>query len=227
VKERTDTRVSPAPGFPAAYYCSLLAGLVHKANNILTVLTGHSGLLLLEPTLSEETLQPIRRISRAAETLSRYLDQANAVSRATVLVLEPIVFSDFLKALTPPSGLNIQNKCDDKVRILGDRRKLQETVEEILRNAVEANATTEIVTAIQEPRIVRLDFRDDGHGIKEAVLPKIFDPFFTTRLRQEQFGLGLFRVRGELARMNADVAAASDGKTYTEISIRIPSGSAV
>ncbi|MEA3206823.1 MAG: hypothetical protein QOG92_2548, partial [Verrucomicrobiota bacterium] len=37
--------------YPADYYASLLVGLIHKLNNVITVLTGHSGLLLLEPNL--------------------------------------------------------------------------------------------------------------------------------------------------------------------------------
>jgi signal transduction histidine kinase len=215
---------SQSPGFPADHYASLLAGLIHKSNNIITVLSGHTGLLLLEQNLSEEILQPIRRMSRAAEMLSRYLDEAGVVSKATVLVLEPIVFSGFLETLTRPSRLKVQNRCDSKLKILGDRRKLKDTFEQILQNADEANATTEIVTAANDSSAVRIGFRDNGHGIKPEVMQRVFDPFFTTRTQRGQFGLGLFRARGELARMGGEISATSDGKAYTEILIRIPAG---
>ena len=222
VGEITQLRRSQSPGFSANYYASLLAGLIHKSNNIITVLSGHSGLLLLEQNLSEEILEPVRRMSKAAEMLSRYIDEAGVLSQATVLILEPIAVSDLLEMLTPPHGLKIRKKLGMDVMILGDRRKLKETVEQILRNAAEADATFEIVTATKEESTVLLSFRDNGHGIKAEVLERVFDPFFTTHTQQGRFGLGLFRAKGELARMNGEISAASDGETYTEILIRIP-----
>ncbi|HEX7194442.1 MAG TPA: ATP-binding protein [Chthoniobacterales bacterium] len=161
-------------------------------------------------------------MSRAAETLSQYIDEAGVLSKATVLVLEPIAFSDLLGMLTTPSGLKIQKRRSEDVTLLGDRRKLKETFEEILRNAIEADATSEIVTATKEQSTVCLSFRDNGHGIKAEGMEKIFEPFFTTHTQQGRFGLGLFRAKGELARMSGEISAASDGKTYTEILIRIP-----
>ena len=222
VKEGTDSGRPQSPGFPAAYYASLLGGLIHRSNNLLTVLSGHSGLLFLEPNLSDEVLQPVRRMAQATETLSRCLDEAGAASKETVLFFEPIVFRDFFKTLAFPPGMEVKNNCDNNLTLLGDRRKLKETFEQILRNAVEAKATFETITSKKDPPTVRLSFRDNGHGIKAEVMPRIFDPFFTTRTQQGLFGLGLFRARGELARMNGEILATSDGKTYTEVSVRIP-----
>ena len=222
MKEGIDSGRPQSPGFPANYYASLLTGLIHKSNNLLTVLSGHSGLLILEPNLSEQVLQPVRRMAQAAQTLSRCLDEASAACKETVLFFEPILFRDFFKTLAVPPGLEVKINCDDNLTILGDRRRLKDTFEQILQNAVEAEATSEIITATKGSSIARLSFRDNGHGIKAEVMPKIFDPFFTTRAQQRPFGLGLFRARGELARMNGEIFAASDGKTYTEILVRIP-----
>jgi signal transduction histidine kinase len=161
-------------------------------------------------------------MAQAAETLSRCIDEAGAASKETILFFEPIVLRDFFKTLAVPPGLEVKDNCDDSVTILGDRRKLKDTFEQILRNAVEAKATFEIITATKDSSTARLSFRDNGHGITAEVMPKIFDPFFTTRTQQRLFGLGLFRARGELARMNGEILAASDGKTYTEILVRVP-----
>ena len=222
MKERPDSGRSRSPGFPADYYASLLTGLIHKSNNLLTVLSGHSGLLFLEPNLSEEVLQPVRRMAQAAETLSRCIDEASAASKETVLFFEPILFLDFSKTLVVPPGLEVKNNCHDNLTILGDRQKLKDTFEQILRNAVEASASREIITATKDSSTARLSFRDNGHGIRAEIMPKIFDPFFTTRTQHRLFGLGLFRARGDLARMNGEIFAASDGKTYAEIFVRIP-----
>jgi signal transduction histidine kinase len=55
-------------------------------------------------------------------------------------------------------------------------------------------------------------------------MSRVFDPFFTTRKPDENFGVGLFRARGDLARMKGEISAESDGKTYTEILVRLPAG---
>jgi signal transduction histidine kinase len=218
----TDSPSSKAREYPANYYASLLAGLVHKLNNMITVLTGHTGLLLLEPTLPEEVTQPVRRISRASEMLSKLIDAASSVSKAPTLVLEPIVVSEFLATLAPPFGLKIQKKCSESLALLGDRLRLKNVFEQILENSTDANANFELITVTREKSLVFLRFRDNGHGIKSEVITRIFDPFFTTRTQQGRYGLGLFRARGDLARMSGEISADSDGETYTEISVGMP-----
>ena len=161
-------------------------------------------------------------MSSAAELLSRYIDEAGMVSKASVLVLEPIIVPDFLDTLLRPPRLKVQKCFDGRLNILGDAKKLKDTFEQILQNADEANATAETVTVKQEASVVRISFRDNGHGIKSEVMPRVFDPFFTTRTQRGKFGLGLFRARGELARMGGEISATSDGKTYTEILVHLP-----
>jgi signal transduction histidine kinase len=58
--------------------------------------------------------------------------------------------------------------------------------------------------------------------MKIEVMRRAFDPFFTTRRQREQFGLGLFKARGDLARMRGQIHAESDGKSYTEVIVRLP-----
>ena len=69
--EKTQPSNSNTEGFPVEYYAALLAGLIHKLNNIITVVSGHTGLLLLEPNLRGDILQPVQQMSRAAQLLSR------------------------------------------------------------------------------------------------------------------------------------------------------------
>ena len=211
-------------GFSAEYYAALLAGLIHKLNNIITVLSGHSGLLLLEPNLKGDTLQAVQQISRAALHLSRCIDEAAIMSRVGPLSLEPVALSELFESLVSPPGLSISKQFDEQVRVMADRRKLKEVLEEILRNASEANAKSAVVVADIRAGSVEIRLRDDGHGIKAPVRPRVFDPFFTTRKQEEKFGLGLFRAKGDLARMKGQIFVESDGKTYTQILVRLPTG---
>jgi signal transduction histidine kinase len=209
-------------GFPAEHYAALLAGLIHKLNNIMTVLTGHTGLLLIE-NLSGDTLHSVQELSRAAQLLSRYIDETAILTRAAPLLPESVGLSELLESLQFPGDLSIKRQFGGRLKVFADRRKLKEIFEQILRNASEANAKTTVVTASANAGFVEVRFRDDGHGIEPPVA-RVFDPFFTTRTREENFGLGLFRARGDLARMKGEISAESDGKTYTEILVRLPAG---
>jgi len=63
---------------------------------------------------------------------------------------------------------------------------------------------------------VELQFRDTGHGISDAELPKIFDPLFTTKPRS--IGLGLAIVKQTIERHTGSVSLASkqgEGTTFT------------
>jgi len=223
VTEKTQPSNSNTEGFPAEYYAALLAGLIHKLNNIITVLSGHSGLLLLEPNLKGDILQPVQQMSRASQLLSRYIDEAAVITRAVPLYPESVGLSDLFESLEFPSGLSIRKQFGG-LKVLADRRKVKEIFEQIFRNAGDANAKSTVVTAHTHSGFVEVRFRDDGHGIKPAVMSRVFDPFFTTRKSEENFGLGLFRARGDLARMKGEIFAESDGKTYTEILLRLPAG---
>jgi signal transduction histidine kinase len=81
-----------------------------------------------------------------------------------------------------------------------------------------------VITAETHAEFVEIGFRDDGHGIAPSAISRVFDPFFTTRRPEKNFGLGLFRARGDLTRMKGQISAESDGKTYTEILVRLPAG---
>ena len=224
VAEMTQPSNLNTEGFSAEYYAALLAGLIHKLNNIITVLSGHSGLLLLEPNLKGDTLQAVQQISRAAQHLSRCIDEAAIISRVGPLSLEPVALSELFDSLASPPGLAITKQFGEQLRVMADRRKLKGVFEEILRNAGEANAKSAVVVADTHSGSVEIRFRDDGHGIKALVRPRVFDPFFTTRKQAEKFGLGLFRAKGDLARMKGQIFVESDGKSYTEILVRLPAG---
>ena len=224
MREKTQPSNPNTEGFTAEYYSTLLAGLIHKLNNVLTVVSGHSGLLLLESNLRGDILQPIQQISRAAEMLSRYIDESAIIALASPLRPESVGLSELFDSLEFPSGLSARKQINGRLKVLADRRKLKEIIEQVLRNSSEAHASTTVVTADTHAEFVEISLRDDGHGIAPSVILRVFDPFFTTRKPEENLGLGLFRVRGDLTRMKGLISAESDGKTYTEILVRLPAG---
>jgi signal transduction histidine kinase len=224
VEEKVPPTNVNTESFTTEYYSSLLAGLIHKLNNVITVLTGHFGLMLLDPDLKPGISQSLQQMYRAALLVSQCLNEAASMGRATPLALESVGLSELFQAVNSPSGLVVVKEYDEGIKIRVDRRKAKEIFEQLLRNASEANAKTVAVVAEANPEIVDIRFRDDGHGIRTEVMKRAFDPFFTTRKQREQFGLGLFKARGDLARMNGRIYAESDGKKYTEVIVQVPVG---
>jgi signal transduction histidine kinase len=224
VEQKVEATNQTGENYTAEYYASLLSGLIHKLNNVITVFTGHSGLLLLEPDLKPDVLQPVQQMSRAADLMSQCLNEAASMSRVGHLHPESMALSELFEAVEFPSNLSVSKKFEAGIKVLADRRKAKEVVAQVLRNAAEANAKTVLVTARAHSGSVELKFRDDGQGMKTEVLRRAFDPFFTTRRQREQFGLGLFKARGDLTRMKGRIQAESDGKSYTEMIVELAVG---
>jgi signal transduction histidine kinase len=205
------------------YYSSLLAGLIHKLNNVTTVLSGHSGLILMDSDLPREIRDPVEHMAKATQLLSQIVDEAAIVAKSTPHHLEMVDLEALFQACAVPPNLKVLAKNGPITgTIEADPAKLRQVLEEIYRNARTAGAT-QIEYEIEERNGRYLfRFRDNGKGVKKEILPRIFDPFFTTRKFTEAFGLGLFRARGEIAQMKGEISAASDGSTFTEIAIKLP-----
>ena len=205
------------------YYASLLAGLIHKLNNVTTVLSGHCGLILMDSDLPREIRDPVEHMAKATQLLSQIIEEAAIVAKSTPQRLEIVDLETLFQACAVPPNLKVfaENRPVTGT-IEADPAKLRLVLEEIYRNARTAGAT-QVGYEIEERNgwyVFR--FRDNGKGVKKEILPRIFDPFFTTRKFTDAFGLGLFRARGEIAQMGGEISAASDGSTFTEITIKLP-----
>jgi signal transduction histidine kinase len=126
VAEKTQPSNSNTGGFPAEYYSALLARLIHKLNNIITVLSGHSGLLLLDPNLRGDILQPVQQMSRAAQLLSRYIDEAAVVSRAVPLLPESVNVSELFESREYSPSLLTRKQFDDGWKIVASHSSTSE-----------------------------------------------------------------------------------------------------
>jgi signal transduction histidine kinase len=221
VPENSSPGSGPGVGYPASYYSSLLRGLIHKLNNQLTVLTGNTGLLLMESKLSKEVRTSLEQMTGTLEQISAYLDEASAAGKSTPVQLEEINLHDLVETVEWPAALRRRwDKADPAVVVQADRAKLKRILEELLRNAAAAAAKTVTITIQRDGNNVELALRDNGSGLRPEILNRAFDPFYTSRPKERALGLGLFRARGELNRLNADLVLESDGSSHTIARIR-------
>jgi PAS domain S-box-containing protein len=74
----------------------LAAGVAHDFNNILTVITGHTGLLMQKDDLPEGQRFEVRRINEAASRAGGLTRQLLAFSRQQAMFPKPILVSDVI-----------------------------------------------------------------------------------------------------------------------------------
>jgi signal transduction histidine kinase len=208
--------------YSAPYYSSLLVGLIHKLNNVATVLTGNTGLLLMGEKLPRDVRDSLEQMTRAIEQLSQTLNEASIACKGSKVNLNPVDLAELISAIESPIEIEFQPE-KNPLFVKSDPDKLRAILHQLCRNAALAGATK--ITCKLEPAAAGnylIRFRDNGSGIKKEIMTRIFDPFFTTRGYPDAFGLGLFRAAGELSRIGGSISIESDGKSFTEARILLP-----
>jgi signal transduction histidine kinase len=71
--------------------------------------------------------------------------------------------------------------------------ELREVLLNVLENARLAGARCVAVELVREATEVRIDVRDDGHGMPPEVLARAFEPHFSTRTSGSGLGLAISR----------------------------------
>ena len=198
----------------------LAAGVAHDYNNIMTVILGHTGLLLAEdswPPAVRESLEEIQRAATRAADLTR---QLLAFSRKQVMNVQTAclneIVTDMGKMLRRLLGEHIELRCilaADLPPIRADVAMIEQVIVNLAVNARDAmpeggtlTLRTEAVT-IHDTHLLRcpealpgqhvcLSVTDTGIGMDAETLRHIFEPFFTTKPFGKGSGLGLATVFG-------------------------------
>lgn len=107
--------------------------------------------------------------------------------------------------------------------IVADAGLLTRLIAELLGNALnfapQTQGQIEVQTAATDKRVY-LYIRDNGTGIKDAVLPYIFDPLYSTR--PEASGMGLCRARRIATEHHWDLTLRQQNSGGTEAIVSIP-----
>lgn len=141
-----------------------------------------------------ESLQAAIEASRTAGHIIRTLQSLTTRPEAR---LEQVALTDTLRdaadivTLGRPDA-RITLDLPHSLIVLGDRILLQQTLLNLLQNAVEAAAGTPVdilVTASDKGQVVEVCVADSGPGVDRMLLPNVFEPFVTTKA--DSLGIGL------------------------------------
>src|SRR6266540_1555595 len=220
----------------------LAAGVAHDFNNILTIIQGHTELMLADPQLPTGLGEQLKHIATAAARAANLTRQLltfsrRQVMRPRILDLNEVV-GNVTKMLNRLLGEQVSLQCNYSTNlppVLADLGMMEQLILNLAVNARDAMAkggqliistfSTEIeenyVQSHAEARcglFVCLGVTDTGCGMDEAVLHRIFEPFFTTKEVGKGTGLGLATVHGIVKLHNGWIEVESRsgmGSTFT------------
>lgn len=225
---------------------TLSGGVAHDFNNILTVILGHTQVLLQASRSSTSEYEHLKSIDEASRRASALTRQLLAFSRKQVL--QPKVFNlnslivDLDKMLRRliSEDIELQTVTDPQLGTTrADPGQIEQVVMNLVVNARDATKsggriTIETTNVTLDENYVRehagarpgphvmLAVSDTGEGISPEVLPHIFEPFFTTKEVGKGTGLGLSTVYGIVKQSGGNVGVYSHPGRGTTFKVYLP-----
>jgi putative PEP-CTERM system histidine kinase len=155
---------------------------------------------IAKPEFQEDLLATLDGSLKKMNDLLALLGQKPGASRAASPEPEPVDIAHILSLVT--AALRRQhpdillNGADEPVEIMGDAGRLEAMVTHLVQNAIDASKADApvAVTLTRNPRTVRIEIADRGHGMSAAfVRDELFRPFRSTKT--SGFGIGAFEAR--------------------------------
>ncbi|MBM7565372.1 sensor histidine kinase [Paenibacillus sacheonensis] len=207
----------------------LAASISHEVRNPLTMTSGFLQ-MMGKQSLSADTLERYRKhaiegIDQATSIITDYLNYA----KPSVEEARPIDVKTELESLTPwiapladMSNVEIEMKHHDDcpLIILGEPKKFQQCLLNLLKNAIEAmpgGGKLSIATRVEQHQVC-IAIADTGVGMSKLQLKRIGTPFFTTK--EKGTGLGLMVVVSLISVMGGKIAFTSKRGQGTVCEIR-------
>lgn len=224
----------------------LAAGLAHDYNNILTVISGNTQLLLAEDGLPAHVITELEEIARAADRATVLTRQLLAFSQQQMLRPVVLNLNDVISSMTSRlrrvagDGVVFRWLPEPGLRTtFADRAQIEQVLLNLVSNARDAmpsGGRLEVSTkdlevdaefaATHRPmpigEFVCLKVRDTGVGMDEQTRARVFEPFFTTKDPSLGAGLGLSMVYGVVKQSGGYVFVDSLPGQGSSFSIFLP-----
>jgi PAS domain S-box-containing protein len=218
----------------------LAGGVAHDFNNILSVITGYSEIVMrqVEPALARK----VEQIFKASERAAGLTRQLLAFSRRQVLAPKVLdlatVVGEMEKMLRRLIGEDVRLSvaaAQDLGTVRADPGQVEQVVMNLAVNARDAmpqGGTLELslenvdlaksTRDVPAGRYVRLSVSDDGCGMETEVLAHMFEPFFTTKEKGKGTGLGLATVYGIVQQSGGAIEVESRPGKGTTFRLYLP-----
>ncbi len=225
----------------------LAGGVAHDLNNLLTVMTGYSDLLLDHHSDDHDPeRKDIEQIKKAAERATTLIRQLLAFSRQQVLQPKVLdlntVIAGVEKMLQRLIGedIDLVTRLGKEIgRVKADPGQIEQVIMNLVVNARDAmpqggkltieTANVELSPAYTRQHLgvkpgpcVLLAVSDTGVGMDTEIQSHLFEPFFTTKEQGKGTGLGLAIVYGIVRQSGGHIWVYSEPNQGATFKIYLP-----
>ena len=220
---------------------TLAAGIAHDFNNLLTAILGNVALAELNagnPDLTCELLKEARSAcQRAAQLTQQLLTFSKGGTPVKTMVDVGRLVKEAASLAARGSNARVEtSQAEPTWAANADPGQLAQMVQNLLINAIQSMPDGgEVRVRVENDRLsaeaaspplragayVRIEVRDQGHGIAPENLDKIFLPFFTTK-GPDGSGLGLAVVHSIVRNHNGDIKVESTPGCGSTFRVWIP-----
>ena len=214
-----------------------LALMSHEMRTPLNSVTGYAEVLARRPSMEPEARNQLEQIQRSGDELLMLVEDLLEVSRGdqavdlqsvnVPLLLQTAVDTVRATAAAKAIALTLEVRPSAEVSVLGDRRRLRQTLNHLVGNAVKfTDRGTVSVTADRIGGDLFITVADTGCGLDPAQAQSLFDVFVqgddSISRRHVGAGVGLALVKRHAESLGGDVTVVSapgEGATFT---LRLP-----
>jgi two-component system cell cycle sensor histidine kinase/response regulator CckA len=224
----------------------LAGGVAHDFNNMLTVISGYTRMILDELSPLDPLHDYAQEIGKAAERAGAITNQLLSFSRRQVIQPRVVNVNAILaqteKMLRRLLGEDIQltlSLGDGVGNIQADPNQIEQAVVNLAVNSRHAMPTGGHISietgnvhldedyikthlGVTPGEFVMISVTDTGHGMDAATKQRIFEPFFTTKERGKGTGLGLASVYGMVKQSGGDIWVYSEPDKGTTFRLYFP-----
>lgn len=208
----------------------LAASISHEVRNPLTACKGFLQLSYQEeksPEVKKYLDTAIQELDRASDIINDYLTFAKPAPEQMEKIFICQEVQNVVNILTPLANMNnIQLLVDlegqEQSYILGDRKKLEQSLINIVKNGIESmqeGGKLDIKTHYEYP-LVRINIRDEGKGMTQNQMDRLGEPYFTTK--ENGTGLGMMVSYSLIKGMGGQINVDSSFGKWTSFSIEFP-----
>ncbi|MCT4643043.1 MAG: HAMP domain-containing histidine kinase [Bacteriovoracaceae bacterium] len=177
----------------------------------------------IESKLSKKELDLARfSLDSFYQSIQKIRDDKNFSNREIFNLKD---FADFYlssrKKYFESEGIELQFELDSSW-INQSKKLINEIFNNMIRNALQANASKIIISSHKESNLVVIEFTDNGKGMDDAISEKVFDRFFTTKKEAGGQGIGLSKIKESIELMGGKIEVKSKVDLGTTFKMTVP-----
>jgi two-component system NtrC family sensor kinase len=223
----------------------LASGIAHELGTPLNVIEARAAMIENGETSHDESLAYAKVIVRAAERMTRIIRQLLAFARPRQIQKSKCDVSslaqrtvELLQPLAQKRSVALKVEGLSPAYAEADAGQIEQVLTNLVMNAAQAMDHPGAVTvAIDQGRskppadpggdesdCIRVQVRDEGHGIPPENVARVFEPFFTTKDVGEGTGLGLAVTYGIVREHGGWITVTSEVGRGSAFTVHLPVG---